>query len=298
MAHHSMNHRRVDSRLLICTLCSIATALVAAQDRPLPDRDAFLRETRKHLQTDSSLQSSYSYVETRREQKRDGRGQIKEERVRVFESYPGLPGEERWERLISENGVPTPPRDLARQDADRKKKAEDIAQRLESQPVKERARQETEWTKLRQEREEQVADIFIVFDIKMVGREAIEGHDTIAFSLTPKAKSAPRTREGEIMSHFAVKAWVSESDHELVRLDANALDAVSFGLGLARLQKGAQLSFLRRKVNGEVWLPAVVNYSGSGRVGLVWTLRRSGTSEFSSYRKFSVDTSTAFKPTQ
>jgi hypothetical protein len=297
MACRTTNHRP-ERRLLIWILCSIATAAIAAQDRPLPDRDAFLRETRKHLQTDTSLQSSYSYVETRREQKRDGRGQIKEERVRVFENYPGLPGEERWERLISENGVAVLPKDLARQDAERRKKAEDMAQRLESQPVKERARQETEWAKQRQEREEQVGDIFIVFDIKMLGRETIEGHDTIVFSLTPKPASSPRTREGEIMSHFAVKAWVSESDHELVRLDANALDAVSFGLGLARLQKGAQLSFLRRKVNGEVWLPAVVNYSGSGRIGLLFTLRRSGTSEYSNYRKFSVDTSSAFKPAQ
>jgi hypothetical protein len=59
---------------------------------------------------------------------------------------------------------------------------------------------------------------------------------------------------------------------------------------LARLHKGARLSFLRRKVNGEVWLPAIVSYDGSIRVGLVATLRRSGTSEFSDYRKYSVDT--------
>jgi hypothetical protein len=51
------------------------------------------------------------------------------------------------------------------------------------------------------------------------------------------------------------------------------------------------LSFLRRKVNGEVWLPALVRYDGSARVGLLFTLRRSGTSEYSGYRKYSVDTS-------
>ena len=67
------------------------------------------------------------------------------------------------------------------------------------------------------------------------------------------------------------------------------------GLGvLAKLHKGARLSFLRRKVNGEVWLPAVVNYEGSARVGMLFTLRRSGTSEFSAYRKYTVDTSSSF----
>jgi len=43
-----------------------------------------------------------------------------------------------------------------------------------------------------------------------------------------------------------------------------------------------------------VWLPAVVNYSGSARVGLLVMLRRSGTSEFSAYRKYNVDTSSTF----
>ena len=60
--------------------------------------------------------------------------------------------------------------------------------------------------------------------------------------------------------------------------------------------EGARLSFLRRKVNGEVWLPAAVSYSGGVRVGLLRMLRRSGTSEFSDYRKFTVDTDAAYKP--
>ena len=99
------------------------------------------------------------------------------------------------------------------------------------------------------------------------------------------------------MRTFAVRAWVSESDRELVRADAEAIDTLSMGFGLlARLHKGAKLSFLRTKVNDEVWLPSRVSYSGSARVGLVAVLRRSGISEFSGYRKFSVDTSTTYRP--
>ena len=90
---------------------------------------------------------------------------------------------------------------------------------------------------------------------------------------------------------------MSESDHELVRLDAEAIDTLSIGFGvLARLHEGSQLSFLRRKVNNEVWLPAAVNFRGGARVALVRTLRRSGTSEFSGYRKFSVETATTYQP--
>jgi hypothetical protein len=272
---------------------------LGAQNRPLPDQEAFLAETRKHLQTDSTLQSSYVYVETRRELKLDKHGRTSEESVKVFESYPGLPGEMRWERLTSENGRPVPQEELAEQDRDRQKKANEMAQRLAEDASKERARQGREYQKARRERDEAVSDIFNVFDIRMTGREAVEGHDTIAFSLTPKREATAKTREGQQMRHFRVHAWVSEADHELVKLEAEAIDNLSFGLGvLATLHKGARLSFLRRKVNGEVWLPAVVSYKGSARVGLLFMLRRSGTSEFSGYRKYSVDTSSSFSTPQ
>ena len=271
---------------------AVAATALGAQDRPLPEQQAFLQETRKHLQTDSALQSSYVYVETRRERKLDKQGRTTEESVKVFESYPGLPGEPRWERLTAENGRPVPTPELARQDRERQKDATAMVQRLADDPAKERARQQREYQKSRRARDEAVNDIFNIFDIRLLGRERVEQHDTIAFSLVPRPDARPRTREGKEMKHFKVKAWISEADHELVQLDAEAIDTLSFGLGvMARLHKGSQLRFLRRKINGEAWLPALVSYQGSARVGLLFTLRRTGTSEFSDYRKYSVETS-------
>ena len=273
----------------------VAGVTVGAQNQPLPDQDSFLLETRKHLQADRTLQSSYVYTETRREQKLDKGGRTREESVKVVESYPGLPGEDRWERLIAEDGRPVPPDELARQDRERQQKANEMVQRLARNSSKELARQERELQKARRERDEVVRDIYNVYEMRMIGRERVEDHDTIAFALTPRRDAQPQTRAGEEIRHFSVRAWISENDHELVKVEAEAIDDLKSGLGLvARLHKGARLSFLRRKVNGEVWLPAVVSYIGSARVGLLVTLRRSGTSEFSGYRKYSVDTSEGF----
>ncbi len=283
--------------LVVILGLAVSIGPIGAQDWPLPDKAAFLAEARKYLQTDRSLQGSYMYVETRRESKVDRDGRKQEETVKVYESYPGLPGEPRWERLVSENGRPLPAAELADQDRDREQKASAMARRLETDPGRERARQQREWQQRRRERELALADVDIVFDVKMTGRESIEGHDTIAFSLTPRPASQPKTREGGLMKHFSVRAWISESEYELVRLEATALENMSLGYSvLARLHKGSRLSFLRRKINGEVWLPALASYSGSGRVGLLWTLRRTGTTEYSGYRKFSVETSFSVQP--
>jgi hypothetical protein len=283
------------AQIIASALLSV-TALVA-QERPLPDQESFLRDVRTRLQTDSALQSGYIYVETRREQKVDGRGQVEHESVKVYESYPGLPGEDRWERLISENGRPRAASDLEKELRNRQKKAEAMVVEATDQPAKQQARQQREYATRRREFDAMLDDLFLVYNIRMEGRELLDGHATIMFSLTPRREAKPRTREGSQMRAFAVRAWISESDRELVRVDAEAIDTLSMGFGLlARLHKGAKLSFLRTKVNDEVWLPSRVSYSGSARVGLVAVLRRIGMSEFSGYRKFSVDTSTTYLP--
>lgn len=285
-------------RLLSASLIfAMVTAAVSAtaQDRALPDPRTFLPEVKKRLQTDQSLQSSYSYVETRRERKLDGKGRVDSESVKVLENYPGLPGEQRWERLISENGKPVPAKDLEKQDRERQQKAEEYARRMTNRPEQERARQNRDYDKARKEMAETVDDIFRVYDVRMTGRESIDGHDTIRMSLTPRPDADPHTGDGKIMRHFNGTAWVSETDYELVRLNVEAIDTVGIGLGLlARVNKGARIAFERRKVNGEVWLPATASYSFNARVALLKMLRRDATLEFSNYKKYTVDTSSTF----
>ena len=281
----------------VTALVILSVAAVGAQDQPLPDRETFLRDVRAKLRTDSSLQSSYIYTETRREQKLDDRGRVVNESVKVYESYPALPGEDqRWERLMSEDGKPRPASELEKEMRDRQKKAEQLVRESTENPQKQQARLQRDYAEQRREFDAVLDDVMLVFDIKMERREEVNGHDTIVLALTPRANAKPKTREGKQMRAFTVRAWISESDRELVRVDAEAIDTLNMGFGLlARLHKGSKLSFVRTKVNDEVWLPSKVTYTGSARVGLVAVLRRAGVSEFSGYRKFSVDTSTTYQ---
>jgi hypothetical protein len=274
----------------------VAAVTVTGQERPLPDQDAFLQEARARLQTDYSLQQGYAYVETRRERKLDGDGQVTDETVRVIESYPALPGEERrFERVIAVDGKPVPARELAARDREREEKARQIASRSATESAREGARKAREREEQRARVSAAVEDIFRVYDVRMLGREVVDGHHTIAFSLTPRPRAEPRTREGRYMRRFAVRAWISETEHELVRLDAEAVDTLSIGFGLlARVHKGSRFSFERRRIDGEAWLPARSSYTGSARVGLIRVLRRQGVSEFSAYRRFSVDTAAEY----
>ena len=272
-------------------LAVLVVAAAPAQERPLPDFNAFAAEVKKHLATDEERQSGYVFNERRLEQKVNAAGRVTDESVKVYEVYPGLPGEDRYRRLIEEDGRPTSPERLARLDADRRKKAEEYARK--QAVASERQKEARAQDKARQEYSAAVEDIFRVYDIQMLRRERIEGIDTILATLTPKRGARPQTDDGKIMRHFKARAWISESDYELVRVEIEAIDNLSFGLGLlARVHKGTVATYQRRKVNGETWLPLEVTWTASGRVLLLRRLRLRGVSQFSNYRRYSVDTST------
>jgi hypothetical protein len=265
----------------------------ATQERPLPDYETFATQVKKHLATDEARQSGYTFLERRVEQRLDASGRTTEEAVKVFEVYPGLPGEDRYRRLIEEDGKPVPPDKLAERDRERQRDVESYVRKLSSEPEREKATRAIE--KERARYAAAVDDIFRVYDIRMAKRETIEGHDTILATLTPKADPKPRTDDGKIMIHFKARAWISELDYELVRAEIEAVDTLSFGLGLlARVHKGTVATYQRRKVNNEVWLPERVTWTASAKVLLLKSLRLRGVAEFSNYRKFTVDTSTSY----
>ena len=280
--------------LLVCLLPVTA----GAQDRPLPELQPFLAQARTRLQTDNERQRSYIYAETQRERKLDGAGRVRSEKVKVVESYPPLPGEaERWERVLEEDGRRKTEAELARQDAERQKAAEAVAKRLSSQTTADRAKATRAYEQDRKEALDRINDIFVVYDIRMAGRERIEGHDTIALTLEPKPNSKPVTREGKWMQYFRCRAWISEADHELVKLSVEAIRDANIGFGLlARMNKGTEMTFSRRFINNEVWLPARADYNIKARVLMLKRYLQGGTIEFSNYRKFTVDTATTIAP--
>jgi hypothetical protein len=278
-------------RPLVLALLLLATAV--AQERPLPNYDTFAAEVKKHLATDEERQSGYMFMERRTEQKVDSSGRPTSESIKVFEIYPGLPGESRYRRLVEEDGRRVVPGKLAQQDRERQQNVESFVRAQNSESQRQKMARENE--KARRRYSAAIDDLFRIYDIRMIRREAIDGHDAILATLIPKEGVRPLTDDGKIMRNFKARAWVSESDYELVRVEVEAIRDLSFGLGLlARVHEGTVATYERRKVNNEVWLPAKVTWTASGRLFLLRRLRLRGTSEFSSYRKFTVDTSTTY----
>jgi hypothetical protein len=151
------------------------------------------RRRARGLQTDNERQRSYIYVETQRERKLDGKGGVRSESVKVVESYPPLPGEdERWERVLEEDGKRKTAAGARKAGCRAAEDRRGGGQAAVVQAPGDRDKATRDYDKSRKEALDRINDLFIVYDIKMAGRERIDGHDTIALTLEPKPNPRPR----------------------------------------------------------------------------------------------------------
>lgn len=261
------------------------------QERPLPDPATFFAKVRERLQPDEARQSAYAYTETARRTLLDGRGRTRSEVVRVSESYPGLgPIARRWDRPIVRDGKRVSEAEIKKLDAERYKEAEKYARDLKNPAkVREMAR---ERDREHVEAKAAVDDALNVLTVTMVRRESLQNVDAIVLTFTPRANVSARTRGGRAVQAFSGTAWVGEADHELMKVEVEAIKPLRIGLGLvASLSKGSKASFERRRVDGDEWLPARATYDIAGRLLLFKGLRERSSIEYTDYRKFGVDTS-------
>lgn len=253
---------------------------------PLPDARSFLAEVRDRLHTDDFLLDQYTFTEKRTERQLDAEGKIKKITTESYEVYPSAEPGHTYRKLVERDGRPLPEEDLAKED--RKQQEREARAAARSAEVQaERRKKETE----------AIDEIFRLYDIRIVRRELLEGRDAILVTFAPRPGVETTTKPGRIVKKFSGRAWIDESDRQLVRVEGELTDDLSFGFGiLAKLKKGARAELKRRKVNDEIWLPAEARFVGHARIFLVKGIHIDALSEYSDYRKFTVATDTQATP--
>lgn len=283
------------TRALLLGILLAAPGALPAQDAsaPLPDARAFLAQVRDNLHSDDYLLDEYTFTERRTERQFDAKGRIKEEKHEVYEVYPSSRSRLTYRKLVARNGSPLPAEELAEQDRDYEKK---VARATAGGEAAEAKRQKRRLERAQRE-QELVDELFRVYDIVIQGREVLDGRSALLVTFSPRPGVKPSNKAGKVLQKFSGRAWVDEQDLQVVRAEAELLDTFSYGMGvLARLYKGATASFVRRKVNGEVWLPVQARFRGHARLLLLKGLRIDSLSEYAGYRKFEVATDERIEP--
>jgi hypothetical protein len=259
--------------------------------KPLPELDSFLRGIRQHIHTDRIIQSQYTFTEKSIFRELNSDERIKNTETRVYEVYPSANPSLTYRKLISKNDEPPGAKDMEKSDNDYDKRRREEQRKLSEETAQQKRRREEKELEAKRKEEETIDEAFRLYKISMIGREWMEGTPVIGFTFEPRPGYTPKTDDGKILLKVHGKAWFDEESYELVRIEAELIDGISFGVGiLAKIHKGTHLSFQRRKVNNEVWLPASSHFVGTGRILLFKGFRIDQETVYSDYRKFTVET--------
>lgn len=289
--------QRVRSAVALAVLLVTAAADVltagAPQNgdvRPLPNREAFLREVRKRLRSDQAILQHYIYRRTQVDREHDRDGRVVRTRRRVWEVLP-LPDQKEGFRVpLVLDGQPVPESTIAERRQEHRDRLARARRDAQNESAGDRARREARESEREREERENVEDVVRLYKIDLLRRETVRGIECVLLTFTPRPEIEPRSRAGGILKHVAGRAWFSEREYELVRVEAEVIGTIRYGWGiLARINQGASAEIDRQRTADGRWLPHKYEWQGSGRLLLVKGLRRDTTVTFSDYRSFEFE---------
>ncbi|WP_353063359.1 hypothetical protein RBB77_19035 [Tunturibacter psychrotolerans] len=276
----SAAHESIRTRAKSATPTDVTIPDTAKIDnRPLPDIEGLMHAVETNQRAAETIEKDYLYRSTWTLKELDGHGAVKKTETEEYDVFwvEGVP----VHRLMKKNG-----KDLSADD--QKKENERIDKEILK--VKEKRRKADEKGKEtgpHGEEEVTVSRLLELGRFTNARRVQWNGRDTIAVDFAGDPNAKTKTRFEEVIRDMVGTAWVDEQDQTLVKAQGHFLNSFKIGGGLvANIQKGTSFSMEQRKVNNEVWLPAMVEGQGEARTLLFFNLHGSVHGVESDYRKF------------
>ena len=218
-------------------LPALAGRNVLAQQRNLPDEESFFNAVRENMARANREQHRYAYKERRTELHTNPFGRLGTGDVLLYAVMPGPAPAVTFRTLLEKNGKP-----VANSKAEKQER------------------------KVRTQGPSTVDDTAAALRFSIDRRDVVHGRDAIVVRFEPRPDAKPQTREGKLAQMFSGFIWVDEAAREVTRVEATAVDDLSYGFGLlAKLRKGSVVTLTRQRIDDQIWLPTSVKFKGDGR---------------------------------
>ena len=263
--------------LPIALLFSLAVAATAQDAREIVRRSA------THDERNAKLVINYTFLERNEQRQLDESGKIKSKKSKTFDItiQEGSP----YRRLLERDDRPLPPEEEAKE---REKLEKSIAER-KKETEEQHARRRADAEKGRQRQRTLLKEIPDAYDFTLLGEESVSGRPVWVIRADPRPGYKPHDSSTKLLTKFRGKLWIDKSEYQWARVEAEAIDSLSFGWFLVRLAKGARIEFEQTRVNDEVWLPRRVLIGYNIRLGLVKKMVGEVEIQYKNYRKFQAE---------
>ena len=248
-------------------------------ERPLPDVPALMRAVEANQRTSEAVQKDYLYRSVVTEQETDGHGGVKKSETNEYDVFwvEGVP----VRRKTKKNG-----KELS---ADEQKKESEQIDKEVAKAKERRGKADAKGkeTSPRGDEEITVSRLLELGNFTNARRVQLSGRDTIAVDFAGDPKAKTKNRAEDVIRDLVGTAWVDEQDKVLVKVQGHFVNAFKIGAGLVvNIQKGTSFGMEQRKINDEVWLPALWEGQGAARAFLLFSFNGNVRGVESDYRKF------------
>lgn len=115
-----------------------------------------------------------------------------------------------------------------------------------------------------------IKDIPNAYNFEFAGEQSIEGRPAWIIRMTPRAGFLPTEPHSALLQHFEGKLWIDKKALQWVKAEANAIDTVSIGWIVARIEPGAHFTVEQTPVANGLWMPRRLSVHGLARVMMVY----------------------------
>lgn len=229
-------------------------------------------------------QRDYTYIQREEENTLDGKGQIKKTETRTREIL--MVYGEQIERLIAKDDKPLSPKDAAKEE----ERIQKLIEKRKNESERDRQKRLKQEEKDREEGRAFVREIADAYNFRLVGIEPVEGRETYVLDADPRPGFQPKKKEARLLTKIRGRIWIDKAERQWVKIDAQVIDTISFGLFLARLHKGTRIVAEQTRINDEVWLPKHEAAKVDVRVALLKNFNVDEDVTYRDYKKFHTDT--------
>jgi hypothetical protein len=212
--------------------------------------EQILKEAVVQQLNNSDQRFRYTYMEKETIEELDSKGQIKKSETKTYLWFHTEYST--FLKLTSLNGAVYDAGYLKTQD-------EKIRQLMEEDERKSEADKHKAKGKIQQERAEESAlfrNLLEAFLFQCEGKETINGYAAWVYQFEPRPGFKPRDRASEILTGLAGKLWITEEEHQPIRLTGTLLTDVDYGAGIfGSLKKGSTLTMEQADIGNGLWFP-------------------------------------------
>jgi len=210
----------------------------------------------------------------------DKHGQVKSTEIKTFDInfYFG----EEYARLIQENDKPLS------EDAQKKEdeKLEKFLKKYHDESPEDREKRLAKEKKEREEGRAFLRDVVSAYDFRLVGEEPVDGVESYIIDATPRPDFKPTQPHAGMLKKIKGRIWIEKNNYNWVKVEAQALDTISFGFFLFRIHPGSHFVLEKTLLKNEVWLLKRLDIDGGARIALFKNENIRQEDVFSNYKKF------------